>query len=128
MKLLLNMIEENRKHIETERSKAVIDLKNMAEITNWENRMKTDDTTIAKFYSSCVKLHKSQKLKLLTKNEEEFNVPVGRKSMKYKLDEQNAEDSEDEFKFQVKETGSEIRAEKQLKKKIKKNKKKNSQQ
>ncbi|KAG5327214.1 NOC2L protein, partial [Pseudoatta argentina] len=94
MKLLLNMIEENRKHIETERSKATINLKSMAEITNWENRTKTDGTAIAKFYSSYVKLRETQKLELLTKNEE-FNISVGRKSTKRKLDEQNAEDNEE---------------------------------
>lgn len=100
MKLLLNMIEENRKHIETERSKATINLKSMAEITNWENRTKTDGTAIAKFYSSYVKLRETQKLELLTKNEEEFNISVGRKSMKRKLDKQNAEDNEeDELNF-----------------------------
>ncbi|KYN06176.1 PREDICTED: nucleolar complex protein 2 homolog [Cyphomyrmex costatus] len=113
MKLLLNMIEESRKYIETERDKATIDLKNMAEIINWENRMKTDGTAIAKFYSSCVKLHEFQKFKRLTKNKEEFNAPVRRKSLKHKLDEQNAEDSkEDEFKFQMKKTGFEIKANK----------------
>ncbi|KAG5330616.1 NOC2L protein, partial [Acromyrmex charruanus] len=100
MKLLLNMIEENRKHIETERSKATINLKSMAEITNWENRTKTDGTAIAKFYSSYVKLRETQKLELLTKNEEEFNISIGRKSTKRKLDEQNAEDNEeDELNF-----------------------------
>lgn len=38
------MIEENRKYIETERTKVTIDLRNMREITNWENRIKTDAT------------------------------------------------------------------------------------
>jgi len=101
MKLLLNMIEENKKHIEIKRNKETIDLKSMAEITNWENRTKTDGTAIAKFYSSYVKLRESQNLKLLTKNEEEFNISVGRKSTKHKLDEQNAEDSKED-EFQVK--------------------------
>ncbi|XP_071628025.1 nucleolar complex protein 2-like isoform X2 [Temnothorax longispinosus] len=127
MKQLLSVIEENRTYIETERAKAAIDLQNMAKIINWENRIKTDGTAIAKFYASCIKHRESQNLKFLTKNEKEFNVPVERKSVKHKLDEQSAEDSEEEseFEFQMKETESEIRAERRLnKKKINKNKKK----
>lgn len=115
IKQLVTMIEENRKYIETERSKATIDLKSMVEITNWENRIKTDGTAIAKFYASCINLREQ---KFLTKNKE-FNFQ--RKLMKHKLDEQNVdEDSgeEDEFKFQTKEMRSEVRVEKRPNKKI----------
>lgn len=102
------MIEENRKYIETERTKITIDLRNTAEITNWENRIKTDGTEIAKFYASWIKIHKSQMLKLLTKNEEEINIPV-RLPKKQKLDELNAEGSEEEseLEFRLKGTESE---------------------
>ncbi|XP_011865771.1 PREDICTED: nucleolar complex protein 2 homolog [Vollenhovia emeryi] len=107
MKELLNMIEENRKYIEAERNKMTIDLKNTAEIANWENRIKTDGTEIAKFYASWIKIHKSKMLKLLTKNDEKVNVPV-RLPRKQKLDERDAEDSEEEseLEFRLKGTGS----------------------
>ncbi|KAG5312053.1 NOC2L protein, partial [Pseudoatta argentina] len=125
IKQLLNMIEENRKSIETERIKITIDLKNTAEITNWENRIKTDGTEISKFYTSWIEIHKSQMLKLLTKNEEVLNIPV-KTPKKQKLDEQNAEDSEEsEFELRLKDTESEIETKKSLNKtkKRKKNKK-----
>lgn len=119
------MIEENRKYIETERAKITIDLKNTAEITNWENRIKTDGTEIAKFYASWIKIHNSQMLKLLTKNEENLSVPV-RTLKKQKLDERNAEDSEEEseLEFRLKGTESETETKKPLNKtkKRKKNK------
>lgn len=104
------MIEENRKYIETERTKITIDLRNTAEITNWENRIKTDGTEIAKFYASWIKIHKSQMLKLLTKNEEEINIPV-RLPKKQKLDERNAEDSEEESEFEFRLKGTESKTE-----------------
>ncbi|KAM0728652.1 Nucleolar complex protein 2 [Formica fusca] len=111
MKQLLTLIEENRKYIENERTKLTIDLKNTVEITNWENRLKTDGTAIAKFYASWIKLHESQQLKLLNKTEGEFNVPVVRKLKKRTLDEQNAEEEESEeeseLEFRVKGTGTE---------------------
>lgn len=119
------MIEENRKYIETERSKVTIDLKNTAEITNWENRVKTDDMEIAKFYASWIKIHKSQMLKLLTKNEEEINIPI-RLSKKQKLDEWNAEESEEEseLEFRLKGTGSETEKKKTINKAKKRKKSK----
>lgn len=107
IKQLLTLIEENRKYIENERSKQTIDLKNTAEITNWENRMKTDGTAIAKFYASWIKLHESQQLKLLNKVEEEINVPVVRKLKKRTLDEKNAEDSEEESELEFRVKGAE---------------------
>ncbi|XP_018397154.1 PREDICTED: nucleolar complex protein 2 homolog [Cyphomyrmex costatus] len=125
IKQLLNMIEENRKYIEAERIKSMINLNNIAEITNWENRMKTDGTEISKFYTSWIEIHKSQMLKLLTKNEEVLNVPVNTPK-KQKLDERNAEDSEEESEFELRLKGTEIETEtkKSLnKKKRKKNKK-----
>ncbi|KAL6449010.1 hypothetical protein ACFW04_000612 [Cataglyphis niger] len=127
MKQLLTLIEENRKYIENERTKLTIDLKNTVEITNWENRLKTDGTAIAKFYASWIKLHESQQLKLLNKTEDEFNVPVVRKLKKRTLDEQNAEDEESEeeseLEFRVKGTETETETE-VLAKKTKKLKKK----
>lgn len=119
------MIEENRKYIETERTKITIDLKNTAEVTNWENKMKTDGTEIAKFYASWIKIHKSEMLKLLTKNEEANNVPV-KLSKKQKLDERNPEDSEEEseLEFRIKGTESETGRKKPLNKAKKLKKKK----
>lgn len=113
IKQLLDKIEENRRYIETERIKIPIDLKNMEEITNWENRIKTDGTSIAKFYASWIKLHESQKLKLLTKTEEisEYKLPVMKKSKKRELDEQVDEESENEseLELQVKEMNGNTR-------------------
>lgn len=95
--------------------KVSIDLKNIEEITNWENRIKTDGTAIAKFYASWIKLHESQKLKLLTKTEEisEYKLPVVKKSKKRELDEQFEKESEEEseFEFQIKETNGDTRKE-----------------
>jgi len=121
------MIEENRKCIEAERIKITIDLKNTAEITNWENKMKTDGTEISKFYTSWIEIHKSQMLKLLTKNEEVLNVPI-KTLKKQKLDEQNAEDSEEESEFELRLKGTESEAEtKKSLNKIKKRKKNKKQ-
>lgn len=114
MKQLLSMIEENRKYIENERAKLTIDLKNTVQITNWENRMKTDGTALAKFYASWIKLHESQQLKLLNKTEEEFNIPVVRKLKKRTLDEQNAEDSEEESELEFRVKGTEIETEREM--------------
>ncbi|XP_032681936.1 nucleolar complex protein 2 homolog [Odontomachus brunneus] len=134
IKQLLDKIEENRKYIETERMKISIDLRNTEEITNWENMIKTGGTAIAKFYASWIKLHESQKLKLLTKTEEvsEYKLPVLKKSKKREHDEQFEEDSEEEseFEFQIKESNSDAKKEpvtskpsKSNKRKIKKHKK-----
>lgn len=109
MKHLLTLIEENRKYIENERSKLTIDLKNTVGITNWETRMKTNGTAIAKFYASWIKLHESQQLKLLNKTEEEFNVPIVRKLKKRPLDEQNAESSEEESELEFRLKGTETK-------------------
>lgn len=127
IKQLLEKIEENRKYIETERAKEIFDLKNMSEIENWENRIKTQGTTLAKFYDSWIKIHQSQKLKQLTKNDEmaEFNLPNIRKSKKKKLDEEN-ESTEEESDFELHIKGTEEKSEnkkipiKKTKKKLKK--------
>ena len=105
------MIEENRKDIESERAKVTIDLKNTVQITNWENRMKTDGTAIAKFCASWIKMHELQQLKLLNKTEEEFNLPVVRRSKKREHDEQNAEDSEEESELEFRVKGTETKTE-----------------
>lgn len=121
MKQLLSVIEENRKYIKTERAKGAIDLQNMTKIINWENRIKTDGTAIVKFYDSYIKRRESQNL--FAKNEKKFNISIERKSTKHKLNEQNAEDSEEEseFEFRMKETESEIRVGKRSKKNQTKN-------
>lgn len=104
MKQLLDKIEENKKYIETERSKTVIDLKNMTEIKNWENRIKAQGTSLSKFYESWIKIYQSQKLKLLTKNEEiaEYNLPTIRKLKKGKSSKENIEESSEESDFEMK--------------------------
>ncbi|XP_076239293.1 nucleolar complex protein 2 [Calliopsis andreniformis] len=143
MKQLLDKIEENRKYIEMERNKTIIDLKNMQEIKNWENRIKVEGTSLAKFYESWIKIHQSQKLKLLTKNEEiaEYALPTIRKPKRGKSDEANEEsedsegdeinedmsDEESDFELRIKsgeqKSGPPAKPKKKNKKKIKMNKK-----
>lgn len=97
MKQLLDKIAENRKYIETERNKTVIDLKNMQQIKNWENKIKVQGTSLSKFYESWIKIHQSQKLKLLTKNEDiaEYSLPTIRKLKKGKEDKEESSDESD---------------------------------
>lgn len=108
--------------------KISIDLRNTEEITNWENRIKTDGTAIAKFYVSWIKLHESQKLKLLTKTEEvsEYKLPVVKKSKKREHDDQFEEESEEEseFEFQIKESNGDAKKEPMTSKPSKSNKRK----
>ncbi|XP_043580672.1 nucleolar complex protein 2 homolog [Bombus pyrosoma] len=103
MKQLLDKIVENRKYIETERNKTVIDLKNMQEIKNWENKIKVQGTSLSKFYESWIKIHQSQKLKLLTKNEDiaEYSLPTIRKLKKGKEDKEESSDESD-FDMRIK--------------------------
>ncbi|XP_054016608.1 nucleolar complex protein 2 homolog [Hylaeus anthracinus] len=84
MKQLLDKIEENRKYIETERSKSAIALTNLSEIKSWENKIQAQGTSLSKFYESWKKIYQSQKLKLLTNNEDiaEYNLPTVRKLKK----------------------------------------------
>ena len=110
MKQLLDKIEENRKYIETERNKTVIDLKDMPAIKNFENRIKTEGASLPKFYESWVKIHQSQKLKLLTRNEDiaEYNLPKLRKPKRGKLIEDSEEESGEESDFELRiKTGDE---------------------
>lgn len=119
MKQLLDKIVENRKYIETERNKTVIDLKNMQEIKNWENKIKVQGTSLSKFYESWIKIHQSQKLKLLTKNEDiaEYSLPTIRKLKKGKEDK---EESSDESEFDMKIKSNEEKSEKRSRPKKKK--------
>ncbi|KAG7212851.1 hypothetical protein KM043_002205 [Ampulex compressa] len=124
IKQLLEKIQENRKFIENERSKTTIDLKNIPDITNWENRIKTQGTALMKFYTSWIKIHQSQKLKLLTKNDEvaELNLPKIRKSKKSSSQELEEEESEDEsdLDMQFKKPGTTPKKSREPKKKKKK--------
>ncbi|XP_076763302.1 nucleolar complex protein 2 [Xylocopa sonorina] len=103
MKQLLEKIEENRKHIEIERSKTVLDLKNMSEIKNWENKIKTQGTSLYKFYESWIKIYQSQKLKLVTKNEDiaEYKLPTIRKTKKTKSSQESSDESSEESDFDL---------------------------
>ncbi|XP_076655121.1 nucleolar complex protein 2 [Halictus rubicundus] len=107
IKQLLDKIEENRKFIEKERNKTVIDLRNMQEVKNWENKIKTQETSISKFYESWIKIYQSQKLKMLTKNEDiaEYNLPTLKKLKRPKsgegIVEESDEGSSDESDFEL---------------------------
>lgn len=70
MKQLLMKIEENSKFIDKERGKVPMDLKNLPEIKNWENRIKTDGTPMSKFYESWSKVYE-EKLKIMVEKTEE---------------------------------------------------------
>ena len=71
IKQLLDKIEEGRKFIELQRSKENFDLNNMHEIKKWESYIKNGGTPVSTFYESWVKIYESQKLKLLTQNDNE---------------------------------------------------------
>lgn len=122
MKQLLDKIAENRKYIETERNKTVIDLKNMQEIKNWENKIKVQGTSLSKFYESWIKIHQSQKLKLLTKNEDiaKYSLPTIRKLKKGEEDKEDKEESSDESEFDMRIKSDERKSEKHSRPKRKK--------
>ncbi|KZC06791.1 PREDICTED: nucleolar complex protein 2 homolog [Dufourea novaeangliae] len=124
MKQLLEKIDENRKYIETERKKTVIDLKNMSEIKNWENGIKMQGTSISKFYESWIKIYQSQKLKMLTKNDAiaEYNLPTLKKLKKRKSNEESAEESDEESDFELRIKSNEDKPEVPTKTKKKKKK------
>ncbi|XP_043527614.1 nucleolar complex protein 2 homolog isoform X2 [Frieseomelitta varia] len=123
MKQLLDKIEGNRTFIETERSKTVMDLKNMSEIKNWENKIKVQGTSLLKFYESWIKIHQSQKLKLLTKNEDisDYSLPSIKKLKKGKENgEKSREESSEESDFDIRIKSDEGRLEKRSKPKRRK--------
>ncbi|XP_017767611.1 PREDICTED: nucleolar complex protein 2 homolog [Eufriesea mexicana] len=122
MKQLLDKIEENRKYIEIERNKTIFDLKNMSEIKNWENKIKTQGTSLSKFYESWIKIYQSQKLKLLTKNEDiaKYNLPTIRKLKKGKSGIEGIDDSSEESDFDMRIKSNEEKPEKRSKPKKKK--------
>ncbi|XP_031833246.1 nucleolar complex protein 2 [Nomia melanderi] len=126
MKQLLDKIEENRKYIEKERSKRIIDLRNMSEVKNWETQIKTQGTSISKFYESWIKIYQSQKLKMLTKNEDlgEYNLPTLKKSKRAKSDERILEESDDESDFELHIKSNDGKPEKKPEKPVKTKKKK----
>ncbi|XP_076174219.1 nucleolar complex protein 2 [Ptiloglossa arizonensis] len=103
MKQLLDKIEENRKYIETERNKTAIALSNLSEIKSWENKIKAQGTSLSKFYESWKKIYQTQKLKLLTDNDNiaEYNLPTIRKLKKGKLNEESAEQSDEDSDFEL---------------------------
>ena len=123
MKQLLDKIEGNRTFIETERSKTVMDLKNLSEIKNWENKIKVQGTSLLKFYESWIKIHQSQKLKLLTKNEDiaDYSLPSIKKLKKGKENgEKSREESSEESDFDIRIKSDEGRLEKRSKPKRRK--------
>ncbi|XP_078036307.1 nucleolar complex protein 2 [Augochlora pura] len=103
MKQLLDKIDENRKFIEKERTKTVIDLRNMQEVKNWENNIKKQGTSLAKFYKSWNEIYQSQKLKMLTKNEEiaEYALPTLKKLKRPNSNEGFLDESDDESDFEL---------------------------
>ncbi|KAK0078279.1 hypothetical protein PV325_002733, partial [Microctonus aethiopoides] len=121
MKQLLDKIQENRQFVETERNKIIVDLSDMAEIKNWENRLKNQGTPLATFYKSWYNLHQSQKLKLLTQNDDlaNYKLPTLKKSRKKKRNDHDSDDNSD-LDMPVEEMNKLL--EKQEKKKNKKKK------
>lgn len=118
MKQLLDKIEENKTFIETERSKTVMDLRNMSEIKNWENKIKVQGTSLLKFYESWIKIYQSQKLKLLTKNEDiaDYSLPSIKKLKKGKENGgKSREESSEESDFDIRIKSNEGKLEKRSK-------------
>ncbi|XP_012271343.1 nucleolar complex protein 2 homolog isoform X2 [Orussus abietinus] len=100
IKQLLDKIEENRQFIEKQRANVAFELKDTVEIKNWENRMRAQGTPISKFFESWIKIQRSQKLKLLTKNDEvaDFGLPTLKKlKERARETEENGDDDEDEL-------------------------------
>lgn len=118
IKQLLDKIEENRKFIENERNKVAIDLKDLPGIENWETRVKQQGTPLKKFYDSWIKIHQSQKLKLLTQNDDtaDYKLPV------IKRKRQKTQEKDDESLSEG--SGSDVEEEEAPKKKQKTSKKK----
>jgi len=102
MKQLLSMIEENGRYIEAERAKVTTNLRNVAEIANWENRVRTNGTEIARFYAAWIETDEARRLKMLTRNEEEIDASVPRRPTKRELGERKDSEEESELEFRVK--------------------------
>ncbi|XP_043267395.1 nucleolar complex protein 2 homolog [Venturia canescens] len=100
---LLDKINENHEFIERERNKIIVDLKDLSAIRNWENGIKSQQTPLTKFYESWYKLHQSQKLKLLTQNDQDANyhLPALRKSKKNKRNDDDSENSDLDMPVEV---------------------------
>lgn len=128
IKQVLDKIEENRKYIESERSKVTLDLKDLTSIKNWEQSIKTRETSLSKFYESWIKIHQAQKLKALTNNDAvgDYKLPAVVKSSKNK--DNSIEESEDESDFELtmkgdkKQQKRKLKPEKSVKPKAKKKK------
>ncbi|KAJ8675632.1 hypothetical protein QAD02_011418 [Eretmocerus hayati] len=124
MKQLLDKIEEGRQYLANERARQTFELTDKQAIECWEARMKQANPPVVKFYDSWIKVHQSQKLKLLTQNEAnaaDFGVP----SIKRKRQQQSnaARDSDEDSDNDIPVEEMERRLEKdRQRKKEKKNK------
>ncbi|XP_011300946.1 nucleolar complex protein 2 homolog [Fopius arisanus] len=116
IKHLLDKIQENRQFIENERNKIIVDLSDMQAIKNWENTIKNKGTPLSKFYESWYTLHQSQNLKMLTQNDENFNVPTLKRNKR----KQNDFDHDSDLDMPVEEMNKLLK--KQEEKKMKKKK------
>lgn len=122
MKQLLEKINENREFIERERNKIIVDLKDLSAIRNWENGIKSQQTPLTKFYESWYKLHQSQKLKLLTQNDQDANyhLPALRKSKKNKRHDDASDNSD--LDIPVEEMDAKLKRDEERKKRRKQKK------
>lgn len=90
MKQLLDKIEENCKFIVKVRGNLTADLTNTAAIERWESDVKAKGTPLGNYYKSWVKVHEVQRLKQITRNDEEaadFALPKLRKKGRRDYDE-----------------------------------------
>ncbi|XP_001604471.2 nucleolar complex protein 2 homolog [Nasonia vitripennis] len=119
MKQLLTKIEESCKFLDTERSKRTFDLFDLADVELWENKIKESGTPVSKFYDSWIKVHQAQKLKLLTKNDENADpkLPTLKKKSKKRRDDS---DEDSDLEVPVEEMERRLKKDKKLKKPKKK--------
>lgn len=119
MKQLLSKIEESCKFLVAERSKRTFDLLDLADVELWENKIKEAGTPASKFYDSWIKVHQAQKLKLLTKNDENADpkLPTLKKKSKKRRDES---DEDSDLEIPVEEMERRLKKDKKPKKPKKK--------
>ncbi|XP_008555720.1 nucleolar complex protein 2 homolog [Microplitis demolitor] len=95
IKQLADKIQENRQFVEGERNKVVLNLGDLKSIKNFENQLKVQQSPLSKFYESWFKVNQSQKLKLLTNNDElgDYKLP-GLKSRNKRRNDDGDHDSD----------------------------------
>lgn len=121
MKQLLDKINESRQFLETERGKRGFDLMDMKDIEAWEASIKAKGTPASKFYDSWIKVHRTQMLKFMTRNDEEADakLPTVRRPKKPGMKRRDSDEDSD-LEVPVEEMERRLKKAKKPKKKAKK--------